>query len=233
MKKAAILQIVFILLVMVGVANALPVTSNDVWQNATVLTSGDYTSTPVITTNGSSIGGFFDGLIADYGSESGNSIFNDLNDNGVQKLYWKTASEVTIQSINLVAYHDFDEWNITHRGIRSFSLYYLDDDDNWISFYNWTYEDPGDLHYGGGPTYQFASEDMTRSFLELTANLGTAITAQYFKGEFVQYGDFGGSRIVELDAYGELQPVPEPATFLLFGFGLAGIAGWTRKFKKS
>lgn len=230
MKKTVILQVVFILFVMAGIANALPVSDSDLWQEATI---GAHTA-DLNSSNGSSIEGFFDGDIASYGQEYGNSIFSSVGDGEIQSIEWSTASMVTIQSINFVTYHDFDSADITSRGIRSFNLYYLDGSGNWISFYEWVYENSdGDFHYGGGSSFQFDPDehDMTRSYLELTANLEAAISAQYFKAEFVQYGA-SGSRIVELDAYSELQTVPEPSTLFLLGSGLVGFAGLIRKFKK-
>lgn len=228
-KRIFILSIFSLLFIVTSMANALPVSDSDLWQGATIGTHSD-----VIGTNGSSLKGFFDGKEGTYGREEGNAIFLGGGNDSIQTIEWSTQSAVTIQSINFVTYHDFDGADITHRGIRSFNLSYWGDNE-WNIFYAWEYKNPyGDLHYGGGPSYQFSPEvhDMTRSYLELTANLDTAITASSFRGEFVQYGDFGGSRIVELDAYASLQPVPEPTTMLLLGSGLIGLVGFRKKFKK-
>jgi hypothetical protein len=208
---------------MVGIANALPISNSDLWHDANIDLAG---SSPDLNSgNGSSIHGFFDGAqVPIYGREDGNSIFRGGASG--QTIYWTTASEVTVRSINFVTYHDFDGFNITSRGIQSFSLsFWADGDSSWHEFFDWTYTNPNnDLHYGGGPSFQFDPDnhDLNRSFMELTANLDSAITAQTFRADFVQYGG-AGSRIVELDAYSAFQSIPLPASFLLFVPGLIGV----------
>jgi len=60
---------------------------------------------------------------------------------------------------------------------------------------------------------------MNRSYLELTENFSTAVTSEYFRAEFTQYAT-GGSRIVELDGYADLHPVPLPGCVFLIASGL-------------
>jgi hypothetical protein len=226
MKTSIIISAVFCCsLVASGGVSALPVSSTDLWQDAPLV----FSSPGELGGNGSSTTGVFDGLQGSYGTESGNSIFRGGADGSSHSIEWSTPDAVTVRSINFVTYHDFDDQthqrDITSRGIRSFTLSYWDGSD-FESFFHWTYTDPNnDLHYGGGPSYQFNPDpnDMTRSYLELTANLDSAITAQTFKGDFVQYGP-SGSRIVELDAYSTPQVIPLPATLMLFITGLLGVA---------
>jgi hypothetical protein len=177
------------------------------WQNATYKYSTGY----ITSSNGSSRDAIFDGLEAEYGKENGNFIFSNGSAGTVHSIEWSTAHVVTVGSFNLMAYHDFDECNINHRGFGGFRLYYLDGTE-WTLFYNLNNTDPdGDLHYGGGPSHTSTEHDMYRSYLEFFVELSTPVSAQDFKAEFVQYADGGGPRVVELDGYA----VPEPVTLML------------------
>jgi len=220
MKTSLIIFAVFFCsLVASGGASALAVSSTDLWQDALDLNS----SSPQPGDGGTWLTGIFDGQQGGYGVETGNFIFRSTSSPN-QTVEWSTASTVTVRSINFVTYHDFEINNITNRGIQSLTLSYQQGSD-WVSFFEWEYTNPNnDLHYGGGPSYQFDPDpnDMTRSYLELTANLDSPITAQNFQGVFERYGSMG-SRIVELDAYSTPQVIPLPASLLLLASGLLGL----------
>ena len=226
--KLAFSVTIFCFFVMNGMAMANPVSDSDLWQNATI---SDFSSE---YSNGY-LSRFFDGKEGGYKDETGNALFGDRGSAGTTHwVEWSTDQVVTIRSINLLAYHDFDEFDINDRGFSAFSLYYRNENGSWISFYNWVYTDPNDdLHYGGGPSHQSDPDnhDLIRSYLELTDNLETPIEAQSFRGEFIQYYK-NGPRIVELDACGDFQSVPVPTTLLLLGSGLIGLAGFGRHFRK-
>jgi len=73
--------------------------------------------------------------------------------------------------------------------------------------------DPDADHlYGGGPNYTPAQ------YLEY-CTVVPSTTAQYWRAEFVQYGDVmgnaSGPRVIELDGYDYV--IPEPATICLLG----------------
>ena len=208
-----------------GAVYASPVSKSDLWQNATITNkSSQHSAGP--------LAGMFDGNEGGYGYENGNALFGDsgAQDGLVHWVEWSTGAATTLLSLSLIAYHDFDDRNITHRGFSNFNLYY-NDGSSWVQAFNWTYADPnGDRHYGGGPSYYFDPDDhdMNRSYLELTANFASPVTAQLFRAEFTPKGNNGGPRIVELDGYDIIQSVPIPATMLLFGSGLVGLAGLGR-----
>ncbi|MFC1823268.1 PEP-CTERM sorting domain-containing protein [Thermodesulfobacteriota bacterium] len=208
-----------------GLVYALPVSDSDLWQNAAVTYYSSQHSVGPMSN-------LFDGNEGGYGYETGNALFADGFTAGtVHRVEWSTATAITMRSFNLIAYHDFDTRDINDRGFSDFSLSYHNGS-SWVQAFTWAYSNPnGDFHYGGGPSYQFNPDphDMARSYLELTENLSSTITAQNFRAEFTQYNT-GGPRIIEMDAYSSAQPIPEPATMLLFATGLVGLAGFRRRF---
>ena len=66
-----------------------------------------------------------------------------------------------------------------------------------------------------GSTYQW---EYTGSFSESLLTNGINVVA-------VALDDGGGGTAFDMEITGDLAPVPEPATMLLFGTGLAGIVG--------
>jgi PKD domain len=121
----------------------------------------------------------------------------DTEAGAVHWVEWQTPSPITLRSFNLVAYHGYSDGqpDISKGGFRQFRLYWGDGSGNWTLLYELADTDPdGDLCYGGGPTYT------AESFLELAVNV-TPTTAQYWRAEFVQYGDTGLVCINELDGY--------------------------------
>ena len=206
--------------------SALPVSNTDLWENANITDFSSQHSAGPMT-------GFFDGLEGGFGYESGNALFLDgigMPAGTVHSIEWQTSVAVTLNSFNLIAYHDFDGRDIRDRGFGRFSLF-SGDGATWNEIFTWNYSDPfNDLHYGGGLSYNFIPDlhDMNRSYLELTENFSASVMSQYYKAEFTQYGS-GGPRIVELDGYAEVQAISVPAAAWLFGSGLLGLVGVARR----
>lgn len=122
----------------------------------------------------------------------------DTEAGDVHWVEWQTPSPITLRSFNLIASHGHDsnmQPDINHGGFSQFRLYWGDGLGSWTLFYELADTDPDDsLCYGGGPTY------VNEVYLELTVNV-TPTTAQYWRAEFVQYGDMGSPCVHELDGY--------------------------------
>jgi len=243
--KKLLLTIIFSLFLMIFstlTANALIVSYTDLWdvsQGTSVTGSsgaltGSWSSDPRNMFGGTYGSGPSDLL--------NNTIFRDYLPSGsVHWVEWRTSAPITLGSFNLVATHDagWDGYvtrDINYRGFSSFRLFSGDGAGNWTKLYEYAADPDNDKDYGGGVNYPGQNN------LELFANVPST-TTQYFRAEFTQYGglrtsgysDSQGPRIQELDGYAPVtNPVPEPATMLLLGSGLIGLAGYGRKkfFKK-
>jgi hypothetical protein len=105
-------------LVFVGRASALPVSTTDLWQSATVLTH-----TGVVPQ--SDIRDMFGGAFA--AVEAGNTVFRDFEPTGtLHSVEWQTAATVTLRSFILNAAHDGPPRDANARGFSEFRLYAFD-----------------------------------------------------------------------------------------------------------
>lgn len=227
-------------------ANALPAIYTDLWDVSR--------GTSVTGTSGALTGGWSSDARNMFGGTFGsgpsdvlnNTIFKDYQAAGfVHWVNWQTPAPITLQSFNLVAIHDYGQnpyefRDINYRGISRFKLFWgAGSSGPWTLLYDNTVNPV--LDSGNHPTYGGGANYAQLNWLELFANVPLT-TAQYFRAEFTQYGngsraygDAQGPRIYELDGYAPTTPpVPEPATMLLLGSGLVGLAGYGRKkfFKK-
>ena len=223
---------VLVLFGFAGTSFAIPMSTDDLWD---VSKGSTVTATSGILTPSSYWGSFPEGMFGGYNTsyiEPSNTIFADYQAAGTTHwIEWQSLNAMTLRSFNLVASHD-GAGNINKRGFTEFRLFARSNPgDSWTSVYTYATDPDNDSNYGGGTTY-------TNTWaLELGVDLSSAITAQYFRAEFDQAGspsNASGPRILELDGYDTFldgtTPVPEPATMLLFGTGLAGLAGFrTRK----
>jgi len=218
---------------------ALPVSYTDLWdlsQGATVLgTTGALTGGWTSDAR-NMFGGTFGTGPADV---TNNAIFKDYQAAGyVHSVTWATPAPVTLAGFNLVAAHDagndgYVNRDINYRGFSRFTLYASANSGGPYSIvYDGFTDTDSDGDYGGGPTYPL------QNYLELTANFGAPLTAQYFRAEFVQsgpyprtgagYSDAQGPRILELDGLAPAQ-APEPSALALLGLGLAGLVASRRR----
>jgi hypothetical protein len=240
-----ILTIVFVtMIVFVSPVHANVISNSDAWEYTNISAVSTGTIHPQSNVNnmfGASLGS------ADIGS----TVFNDSSVKGYwHTVQWTLNSPITLGSFNLVAAHDGTNYNQydgytngyrdqNYRGFGAFILEYKDTANTWQTLYSLNnigttaVLGDGATHpvYGGGVNYP------QLWVYELYANV-TPTTADTWRVSFQQFGVINyhasGPRILELDGFvyeGGNNQVPEPATMLLLGLGLMGLAGVRRKFK--
>jgi len=223
MKKAKIGACLLLLssVAMPTTSMAIPISSTDLWDinnGATMdATSGVMNYRPSWK---SDIRDMFGGAFAVI--EPTNTIFKDYMSPGyvggsvpagfTHFVEWSTPGAVTLRSFALHVQNE----GMDRRAFNHFALYTGDGAGTWTSIYSVS------------PVYS--------GFFEIAMDI-TPTTAQYFRAEFVQApwssAAAVGPRIRELDGFdtfldGGTGSVPEPATLVLFGLGLAGL-GWSRR----
>jgi len=171
-----------------------PASTDDLWEGATIIDqSGDFNAWPVENIFGTSA-----------------TLFRDYQNAGFQHyVVWKTAVSISLDSINLIAWHDWgvdphgDDRDRNYRGFSEFRLYYANTYENSMTDWKLIVTTATTNPYGGGPNYP------GENWLELEKSF-PVVKGQYFKAVFVQagdgsdyYGDSQGPRVIELDGYGE------------------------------
>lgn len=235
MKKIFSGLAVGVMMLGVSPAGANLISNSDAWQYTNI------SSYSASTIHGNSdarnmFGGSY-GLV-----ETTNTVFSDSSTQGYwHTVEWTLNSAITLGSFNLVASHDgtgspyYRDQNF--RGFDLIKLEYKDNANTWQTLFlsdkkigTTAVLGDGVSHpvYGGGANYT------SLWIYELYANV-TPTTADTWRISFEQYGPpnghASGPRILELDGYAYSASVPEPATMLLMGAGLAGIVALRRKMK--
>ena len=195
-RKSVIISIFisFMFLLFATTSNSKPASTQDLWEGVTIIKqSGDFNSWPVENIFG-----------------PGDTLFKDYQDAGFEHyVIWRTEKPVVLESINLIAWHDWgvdphgDQRDRNYRGFIEFKLYASESYENDLTDWKLVISTKTTNPYGGGPNY---SKD---NWLELEKSF-PAVKGQYFKAVFVQagdgsdyYGDSQGPRVVELDGYGK------------------------------
>ncbi len=233
MKKIQSMVLV-IAAVSMSPAHALVVSNSDAWQYTNI----SAISAPTIHSDSNALNMF--GYTSS-NTETTNTVFNDSSAQGTwHTVQWTLNSPITLGSFNLVASHDgtgspyYRDQN--YRGFDAIKLEYLDASNSWQTLYSLAnigttaVLGDGAVHpvYGGGADYP------SLWMYELYANV-TPTTAATWRASFEQFGPANyhasGPRILELDGYVYEggNTVSEPATMLLLGAGLLGLAGLRRK----
>ncbi len=193
-------------------AGVLPSYANN--QNLFNVSNVTVTSFSTLNGCGFSINSMFAGGPASTcGSEGGakDVIFASQAPGSVDTVYFNTSSAVFVSSLKLFVNGD-GAINGNYRDIGSFTFSYESAPGVWTVLATLTPSHPENGEY--------------------IINLSTPVTAQYFRAQFVQYGT-GGPRIGTLEAFATPQVTPEPASVMLFGTGLVGVAARSLRRRKN
>ena len=217
-------------------------TNTDAWD----VSQGNTVTSDTGTLSGFPINNMFGGG----GSIEAETLFRDFQPAGtLHAVEWQTPSPVTVRSILLDIAHDQSPRDANARGISRLTLYAYNAGTS--SFDIKLFELFPDNPYAStvAPANSLieviGSSDVNR--IRLATNI-VPTTAQRFRGEFVQFGTFGGNangpRVFEIDAYDTFysglpvpssSAVPEPSSLALLATGAFGLFGygWLRKRKQA
>jgi hypothetical protein len=230
---------------MLGVssAHAIQISSTDAWEYTHISSYSAGTIHP-----NSDARNMFGGSFGS--AEITNTVFNDSSAQGTwHTVQWTLNSAITLGSFYLVAAHDGTTFNSNDpytngyrdqnfRGFGAIKLEYQDAANTWQTLYSLSNIGTTAVLGDGAthPVYGGGSISPNLWIYDLYTNV-TPTTADTWRVSFEQFGvanyHASGPRILELDGYVYQggTSVPEPATMLLMGAGLAGIVAVRRKMK--
>ena len=212
-----------------GGAGALPISSTDLWNGATVNTHSG-------VRQNSDINDMFGASLSTV--EVTSTLFRDGASAGtVHSVEWQTSSSVTLRSFVLNAAHDGVPADANERGFSNFKLYAFDGS---VFSQIFSYNPANPYSSSLAPPNGVVDPVVLAGFgvLSLGVNI-VPVTTDRFRAEFVQFGDrnlsASGPRIQELDGFDTFlsnatipetpgpNSIPEPHALALIGLGLAAI----------
>ena len=155
-----------------------------------------------------------------------NPVHKDITSNHVM-----VEGDSTTDLVFSISFDDFVGYDSIHYRLKSGAFSFLLNDDE-------DFDGQEKLGYGLGyglgglgPVEQGVSDEInwnTPLIVPLNGDLLSVINAGnvLMNAAWASQGDF---ELTSLSFDGDVEPVPEPATMLLFGTGLAGLAGFGRK----